>query len=108
MGRTLEIQAAAAAEGSFVARAARFGERMVASGYAPASLKSAARLVRGFATWLDKRGICGRSIEFGLVDEYLADRFAHRWPRRGEAFTLREFVGLVSIDGHAAASSRWP
>ena len=98
-----EIQVATAAEGSFLALAARFGERMAASGYAPASLKSAARLVRSFATWLDQRGICGRSIEFGLVDEYLADRFAHRWPRRGEAFTLREFVGLVSIDGHAGA-----
>lgn len=103
MERTLEIQAAAAAEGSLLALAARFGERMIASGYAPASLKTAARLVRGFATWLDQRGSCGRSIEFGLVDEYLAERFAHRWPRRGEAFTLREFVGLVSVDDAAAA-----
>ncbi len=71
--------------------------------YAPASLKSATRLVRGFATWLDHSGICGRNVEIGLVDEYLADRFVHRWPRRGEAFTLREFVGLVSVDGNAAA-----
>ena len=94
---------ATAAEGSFLALAARFGERMAVSGYAPASLKSAARLVRGFATWLDQRQISGRNVDLELVDEYLADRFAHRWPRRGEAFTLREFVGLVSIDGHAAA-----
>ena len=98
-----EIQVATAAEGSFLALAARFGERMAASGYAPASLKSAARLVRGFATWLDQREISGRNVDLELVDEYLADRFAHRWPRRGEAFTLREFVGLVSVDGNAGA-----
>ncbi len=103
MERTLEIEATAAAKGSLLALAARFGERMVARGYAPASLKSATRLVRGFATWLDHSGICGRNVEIGLVDEYLADRFVHRWPRRGEAFTLREFVGLVSVDGNAAA-----
>lgn len=103
MERTLEIRTTAAAEGSLLALAERFGERMAASGYAPASLKSATRLVRGFATWLDQRETCGPHIEPGLVDEYLADRFAHRWPRRGEAFTLREFVGLVSVDGDAVA-----
>ena len=59
--------------------------------------------MRGFATWLDQREISGRNIELGLVDEYLADRFAHRWPRRGEAFTLREFIGHVSVDDAAAA-----
>jgi integrase/recombinase XerD len=103
MERTLEIRSTATAEGSLLALATRFGERMIASGYAPASLKSATRLVRGFATWLDQREISGRNVEPGLVDEYLADRFAHRWPRRGEAFTLREFVGLVSVDGNAGA-----
>ena len=103
MERTLEIQAAAAAEGSFLALAARFVERMVASGYARTSLNSATRLVRGFATWLDQRELCGRNIELELVDEYLAARFVHRWPRRGEAFTLREFVGFVSVDDAAVA-----
>ncbi len=103
MERTLQIQAATAAEGSFLALAARFGDRMVASGYAPVSLKSATRLVRGFATWLDQREICGRKIELNLVDEYLADRFPHRRPRRGEAFTLRKFVGFAQLP-----SSRWP
>ena len=103
MERTLEIRATAAAEGSLPALATCFGERMIASGYAPASLKLATRLVRGFATWLDQREISGRNIELGLVDEYLADRFAHQWPRRGEAFTLREFIGHVSVDDAAAA-----
>ena len=48
MERTFEIQAAAAAEGSLLALAARFDERMVASGYAPASLKSAGEACSGF------------------------------------------------------------
>ena len=96
--QTFEVQPPAAVKGSFLALVPLFAEQMVARGYAPASLRGAARLAQGFATWLDQREICVRGVEARLVDEYLDDRWLHRRRRRGDAFTLREFVRLVSVD----------
>ena len=103
MTQTFEVQPPAAVKGSFLALVPHFAEQMVARGYAPTSLRGAARLAQGFATWLDQREICVRGVEARLVDEYLDDRWLHRRRRRGDAFTLREFVSLVSVDSTAGA-----
>ncbi|MEO6277354.1 tyrosine-type recombinase/integrase [Roseateles sp.] len=60
-------------------------------------------MAQDFASWLDQREICVLGVEAGLVDEYLEDRWVHRRRRRGDRFTLREFVRLVSVDGTAVA-----
>jgi len=72
---------------------------MRSRGYAPASLRSATRLAQDFATWLDQRDICVRGVEAGFIDDYLGDRWLLRRRRRGDAFTLREFIRLVSVNG---------
>jgi site-specific recombinase XerD len=101
--QTFEVQRAAAADGSFLASVPLLVEQMHARGYAPASVRSSTGLVQGFATWLDQREICGRTVEAKLVDEYLDERWLHRRRRRGDAFTLREFVRLVPVDSTVAA-----
>lgn len=88
-----------ALKGSLLALMPRFSEQMRAQGYAPTSLRISVRLVQDFATWLDQRGIDGRSVESRHVDEYLDARWLHRRRRRGDAFTLRAFVQLVCADG---------
>jgi len=98
-----EVQQPAAAEGAFLALVPLLSEHMRTRGYAPASLRGAIRLAQDFATWLDQRESCIRSLEAGLIDEYLEDRWAHRRRRRGDAFTLREFVSLVLVGGTAVA-----
>lgn len=103
MTQTFEAQRPAAAEGTFLALVPLLSEQMRARGYAPASLRGAARLAQDFATWLDQRESCIRGVEVGLIDEYLEDRWVHRRRRRGDAFTLREFVRLVSADDTAVA-----
>ena len=104
MTQTFEVQRPAAVNGSFLASVPLLVEQMRARGYAPASLRSSTGLVQDFATWLDQREICGRSVEAKLVDEYLDERWLHRRRRRGDAFTLREFVRLVSVDSTAATT----
>lgn len=88
-----------ALKGSLLALMPRFSEQMRAQGYAPTSLRISVRLVQDFVTWLDQRGIDGRSVESRHVDEYLDARWLHRRRRRGDAFTLRAFVRLVCADG---------
>jgi integrase/recombinase XerD len=100
--QTFEVQRAAAADGSFLASVPLLVEQMRARGYAPASVRNSTGLVQGFASWLDKREICGRTVEAKLVDEYLDERWLHRRRRRGDAFTLREFVRLVPVDSTVA------
>jgi len=101
--QTFKAQLPAAAESTFLALVPLFSEQMRVRGYAPASSRSAARLAQDFATWLDQRQSCVRGVEAGLVDAYLEDRWVHRRRRRGDAFTLREFVSLFSVDGTAVA-----
>lgn len=103
MTQTFEVQLPAAAEGGFLELVPVFSEQMRSRGYAPASLKSATRLAQDFAAWLDQRqiGVCG--VEAAIIDEYLGDRWQLRRCRRGDAFTLREFLRLVSVNGTAAA-----
>ena len=103
MTQTFEVQRAAAADGSFLASVPLLVEQMRARGYAPASVRNSTGLVQGFASWLDQREICGRTVEGKLVDEYLDERWLHRRRRRGDAFTLREFVRLVPVDSTVAA-----
>jgi len=103
MTQTFEVQQPSGVEGAFLAFVPLFSEQMRVRGYAPASLGSAARLAQDFATWLDQRQSCVRGVEAGLVDAYLEDRWVHRRRRRGDAFTLREFVSLVPVDGTAVA-----
>lgn len=100
--QTFEAQRPAAAEGEFLALVPMFSEQMRSRGYAPASLRSATRLAQDFATWLDQREICVRGVEAGIIDEYLGDRWLLRRRRRGDAFTLREFIRLVAVNGTAA------
>jgi site-specific recombinase XerD len=101
--QTFEAPRPAAAEGVFLALVPVFCEQMRSRGYAPASLSISARLAQDFATWLDQREISVHGVEAGMIDEYLGDRWLLRRPRRGDAFTLREFIRLVSVNGTAAA-----
>jgi len=96
--QTFEAQRPAAAESAFLTLVPLLSEQMRVRGYASASLKCATRLTQDFAIWLDQRQIGVRGVDAGLIDEYLEDRWAHRRRRRGDAFTLREFVRLVSVD----------
>ena len=100
--QTFDFQRPLAAGGSALVLVPLFAEQMRSRGYAPASMKSAIGLVHDFATWLDQRETCGRSFEVNLVDEYLNERWQHRRRRRGDVFTLREFVRLVAVDMTAA------
>ena len=102
MTQTFVVQRPATANGSFLAWVPPLVEQMRARGYAPASVKGSTGLVQDFATWLDQREICGRGVEVKLVDIYLDERWLHRRRRRGDAFTLREFVRLVSVDSAIA------
>lgn len=101
--QTFEAPRPAAAEGVFLALVPVFSEQMRSRGYAPASVRIATRLAQDFATWLDQREICVRGVEAGIVDAYLGDRWLLRRRRRGDAFTLRGFIRLVSVNGTAAA-----
>ena len=103
MTQTFEAPRPAAAEGVFLALVPAFSEQMRSRGYAPASLSIATRLAQDFATWLDQREISVCGVEAGMIDEYLGDRWLLRRRRRGDAFTLREFIRLVSVNGTAAA-----
>src|SRR5438477_8397395 len=100
--QTFEVRRPATASGSFLAWVPPLVEQMRARGYAPASVRGSTGLVQDFATWLDQREICGRGVEMKLVDMYLDERWLHRRRRRGDAFTLREFVRLVSVDSAVA------
>lgn len=102
MTQTFVVQRPAMANGSFLAWVPLLVEQMRARGYAPASVKGSTGLVHDFATWLDQREICSRGVEMKLVDMYLDERWLHRRRRRGDAFTLREFVRLVSVDSAIA------
>ena len=102
MTQTFEAQRPTAAKSSFLASVPILVEQMQAHGYAPASVRGSTGLVQDFAMWLDRREICGRSVDLKLVDEYLDERWLHRRRRRGDSFTLREFVRLVSADGAVA------
>ena len=101
MTQTFDAQQPATARSKFLASVPLFSEQMRVRGYAPASLRGATRLAQDFATWLDQREVCVRGVDAVLVDEYLEDRWLHRRRRRGDAFTLREFFRLVSVDGVA-------
>jgi integrase/recombinase XerD len=101
--QTFEAQRPTAAEGAFLTLVPLLSEQMRVRGYASASLKCATRLAQDFATWLDQRETGVRGVEAGLIDEYLEARWAHRRRRRGDVFTLREFVRPVSVDGTAVA-----
>ncbi|KQV52601.1 hypothetical protein ASC95_07165 [Pelomonas sp. Root1217] len=101
--QTFEAQRPAAAEGAFLAFVPVFSEQMRSRGYAPASLSSATRLAQDFSTWLDQREVCVRGVEASVIDDYLGDRWLLRRRRRGDAFTLREFIRLVSVNGTADA-----
>lgn len=103
MTQTFEVQLPAAAEGGFLALVPVFSEQMRSRGYAPTSLRSATRLAQDFANWLDQLEIDVCCVEAGIIDEYLGDRGLLRRSRRGDAFTLREFLRLVSVNGTAAA-----
>jgi len=100
--QTFEVQQPATANGLFLALVPLLVEQMRARGYAPSSVRGSTGLVQDFATWLDRRESCDRSVEMRLVDEYLHKRWQHRRRRRGDAFTLREFVRLVSVDSGVA------
>src|SRR4051794_19079346 len=100
--QTFEVQRPAAVDGTFLASVPLLVEQMRAGGYAPASVRSSTGLVEDFAKWLDQREICGRCVEVKLVDEYLDARWQHRRRRRGDAFTLREFLKLVAVDSAVA------
>lgn len=78
-----------------------FVEQLQAQGYAPASVRSATRLVKDFASWLDEQAV-GRSdlLPTHAVD-YLNYRWLHRRRRRGDAHALRAFVRLVTAEGCA-------
>jgi site-specific recombinase XerD len=79
-----------------------FGEQLQAQGYAPASVRSATRLVKDFASWLDEQAVgCSDLLPTHAVD-YLNYRWLHQRRRRGDAHTLRAFVRLVTAEGCAA------
>ena len=105
MTQVFDFQQPVAVTGSFLALVPLLAEQMRASGYAPASMKISIGLVRGFAAWLDQRETCGPSVEASLVDEYLDERWQYRRRRRGDAFTLREFVRLVAVDNTTATAT---
>ena len=75
--QTFEVQRPTAASGLFLASVPLLVEQMRARGYAPASVRNATVLVQDFASWLDQREICGRTVEAKLVDEYLDERWLH-------------------------------
>lgn len=104
MTQTFEGPLPQAQKGPLLAFVQAFSEQLQAQGYAPASLKISIRLVKDFVTWLDQREIDGCSLAATHVSDYLDDRWLYRRRRRGDAFTLHAFVGLVSADGCAAES----
>ena len=105
MTQAFDFQQPVAVSGSFLALVPLLAEQMLASGYAPASIRNSKGLVRDFAAWLDQREIGRRGVGFCLIDEYLAQRWQYRRRRRGDAFTLREFVRLVAVDSTTATAS---
>ncbi len=94
-----------AQQGTFLASVQVFAQQMQAKGYAAGSLKESTRLVRGFAAWLDQRGIEGRSLSSKHIVAYLEDRSQTHRRRCGEAFTLHSFVRFVVPDDHATTST---
>lgn len=79
-----------------------FVEQLQAQGYAPASVRSATRLVKDFASWLDEQAVgCSDLLPTHAVD-YLNYRWLHQRRRRGDAHTLRAFVRLGTAEGCAA------
>ncbi len=79
-----------------------FVEQLQAQGYAPASVRSATRLVRDFANWLDEQAVGRSDLLPTHAVEYLNYRWLHQRRRRGDAHTLRAFARLVAAAGCAA------
>ena len=92
--------------GSFSTSVQMFIERMQAQGYAAASVKISARLVKDFSVWLDQHGINGQSLSAKHVADYLNARWLHRRRRRGDAFILHTFARLVAPDGYKVSSEQ--
>jgi integrase/recombinase XerD len=101
--QTFEGRRALTQKNSLLPLVPMLAEQMRAQGYAAASLKASTRLVKDFAIWLEQRDIDGWSVGTNHVDEYLDERWLHRRRRSGDAFTLHEFVRLVSVGGAVAA-----
>ena len=94
-----------AQQGTFLASVQVFAQQMQAKGYAASSLKESTRLVKGFAAWLDQRGIEGRSLSSKHIADYLEDRSQTHGRRCGETFTLHSYVRFVVPDDHATTST---
>ena len=79
-----------------------FVEQMRAQGYAPATVKTATRLVQHFVGWLDQRGVAAGDLSAALATEYLDARGICRCRRRGDVFALRSFCRIAAANGHKA------
>jgi len=101
MNRVFEHPRARAHKGFLLPFAALFAEQLRARGYAPGSVKASSGLVKDFAVWFDQRGFENSIVSCVDVTEYLAERWRRRRRRRGDAFTLRSFVGFAVGDGIA-------
>lgn len=108
MTQTFDMRQLAMTSGPYLEWVPSYVEQLRARGYAPASVRGATRLVQDFAVWLDGRGSRDRGAEIRLVDVYLEARWLHRRRRRGDAFTLREFVRLVCGDGAVISEPSTP
>ena len=95
-----------AQKNSFSASVQVFVEQLQAQGYALASVKLAARLVKDFAAWIDLRGIEGQGLSATHVVDYLDDRWLHRRRRRGDASTLHAFAQLVAPEEYRTSSQQ--
>lgn len=102
MTQTFEHPRQSAHRSSLMAFVAAFAERRRACGYRPASMKASLGLVKDFAAWLDQRPADGPGICVDRVAEYLIERWTQRRRRRGDAHTLREFIGLIEGDAPTA------
>lgn len=83
-----------------------FVEQMNSMGYAAASVKTSARLVKDFAAWLDQQGIDAKSLMATHATVYLKDRWLRRRRRRGEEFTLQWFAQFVAPEGHQTSAEQ--
>lgn len=98
MSRVFEHPHPRAHKGSLMPFAALFAEQLRARGYAPGSVKASSGLVKDFAVWLDQRGFEKSVVSCADVTEYLAERWRRQRRRRGDASTLRNFVGFAVGD----------
>lgn len=102
MVHTFDDPRCQAQKGSYLSFVQMFVDQQLAQGYAAASVKLSTRLVNDYAAWLDQRGTECNGLSEAHATEYLDERWLHRRPRRGDAFTLHAFGRLVSPDRYKA------